>query len=952
MPLVSSPIRGDVLAVGDDVEQETEKPELAETIGAAFRRENTLAITPAPTNTVDGYDPFADIEGYEPYAFAFVRDDSPEKVAWRKKKIDQEIADRETLDAAGWTGVAASVAAGILDPITLPFLAAKGIKAGKPLVSAGRLALAGAAGTAASEAVLQVEQDTRSPLESLFAITAGTLVSGAIGGAVGALTKGEAKVLEEAVSRDFRQVTGSVGAAARNTASSELDGFGNALGKVSPLGYNMTSRSSRAKELSMGLAENGFFLRGNAEGQASQQAVETLIKRHEATRARAVHNTNALYSEYRTGVAKDSAAQRVGFAVTDPFKTDKPMGFREFRDEIGKAMRRGDRHEIPQVQAAAKFYRENVFDPLKKQMVELELLDDVDEVVGAESYLSRVYNVQKLRESPQPFKDELARYFMEQDETLELAEALDIANTSVNRILGTAEGIIPLNIVSKPGVSKARVLTIDDSRIEDYLVSDIDQVADHYVRTVAPRVEIAKRYGSLDLETEISSVADEYDALIDANPKLAGELGKERDRVVRNLRGMRDRLLGTFGAPADPTSFAVRSGRVLRESNFLSMLGGMTVSALPDVARPAMVVGYRPYIKAFSQLASTPKAFRGAMKELRAMGAGLDMINSSRIRAIAGTDDFPPNTRFERGLQRAANNFGKISLMSPWNAFWKQFTGVMSSHNLLEQSARWSAGKAGKAQIRQMASLGIDENLAGRIAKQFDDFGDKGDVWLANVDEWTDREAAEAFEAAILRQVDTAIITPGVGDLPLFASTELGKLLTQFKSFAFAAQNRMLLSTLQQNDLQAYSGLLLTMALGALTYGIKTSLAGREVDTSPGNLIAEAMDRSGFLGVLSEGAGIAEKASGGLVGIKPLIGAMTGEELEPMSRFVSRNAIGALLGPSFGKAQDALTVTSAAGRGEFSESDLHAMRKMMPYQNLFWLRQYLNEVEQSIADNL
>ena len=33
-----------------------------------------------------------------------------------------------------------------------------------------------------------------------------------------------------------------------------------------------------------------------------------------------------------------------------------------------------------------------------------------------------------------------------------------------------------------------------------------------------------------------------------------------------------------------------------------------------------------------------------------------------------------------------------------------------------------------------------------------------------------------------------------------------------------------------------------------------------------------------------------------------------------------------------------------------SESDIHALRRMVPYQNVFWLRNLFDEVEESIAE--
>ena len=54
---------------------------------------------------------------------------------------------------------------------------------------------------------------------------------------------------------------------------------------------------------------------------------------------------------------------------------------------------------------------------------------------------------------------------------------------------------------------------------------------------------------------------------------------------------------------------------------------------------------------------------------------------------------------------------------------------------------------------------------------------------VANSDEWVDKEAAEVYHQAIGKQANIDIVTPSKGDVPLWANTEMGGLLTQFKKF-------------------------------------------------------------------------------------------------------------------------------------------------------------------------
>jgi hypothetical protein len=82
------------------------------------------------------------------------------------------------------------------------------------------------------------------------------------------------------------------------------------------------------------------------------------------------------------------------------------------------------------------------------------------------------------------------------------------------------------------------------------------------------------------------------------------------------------------------------------------------------------------------------------------------------------------------------------------------------------------------------------------------------------------------------------------------------------------------------------------------------------------------------------------------VGVNKLIGA------PPMSRYASRNIMGALLGPSAGTIEDLNGVTGAMAQGEFTEADLRRIRKLLPGPNLFYIRQLLNTLEEDIGAGL
>lgn len=931
-------------------------PTMRETFGAAFRTENIvgswLTRESRDFEAVEGYDPWGDIGGYEPHADAFVSADSPEETAAIKRQIDREREDRQTLQAAGGWGMAAMFAAGTVDPVFLASMAIPVAGAASKAGSVLKIAAAGAAGTAASEVGLQATQETRTGLESALNITSATLFSGLVGAAVTTLSRRQTAQLTKALEDDFDDAlpvnhalgdsTAGASAVSRGTLEDETmvgsAGMADAVGFMNPLLRAMRSPVRATRQAMQDLAENSFLFRKNRQGVANPTAIETLIKRHDGRIASGIEATRDQFKRYRT--AAPVRATSGGGEAVEYLGTARKLNYREFREQVSIAMRNNDAHSIPEVAAAARYYRKHVFDPMKARAQELGLLANDVEVVGDASYLTRMYRHHEIKQRPQEF-DRIIRDWLVKSRGMDATEALTAARDIRGRILGTPAGHIPVDIVKTAGPLKERVLDIESSKIADFLETDIDVVAEYYVRTLAPQIEITARFGDKEMSQVLQNVTDQYEQLIaKAKPGESEGLIARRNSDINDVQSVRDLMMGTYAAPKDPTSFAVRANRRMRDFNFIRMLGGMTISAIPDLALPVFVHGLRQYGKTLGQMIAHPQTFSVAAAEAKKWGIGLDMTLNTRFKALADIQEVSDlGSKMDRVSRTATSAFGVATLMSPWNAAMKQFSAVMVQDAIINAARRGT-------RVQKLAQLGIDANMASRITRQFDEFGEDAGVLISHTDQWTDRQAAQVFEAAILKDVDQIIITPSKADRPLMASTELGKTVTQFKSFAFAATNKILISGLQRHDLAALNGSLLMIALGGLVYGAKQKTAGREVSTDPAVLLTEAIDRSGLMGILFDVNNITEKMTRGTVGVS----ALTGGPM--MSRYASRNVIGALLGPTVDTVEDVTKVTGALSTGEISESDVRSMRKLVPGQNLFYLRNLFNRFEEQAADEL
>lgn len=638
----------------------------------------------------------------------------------------------------------------------------------------------------------------------------------------------------------------------------------------------------------------------------------------------------------------------------------------ELLSEVDKNIRLiGEKQAVTDELSALRGLEKQTKKQAKRQAQLERKLSAID---SAEQTLPKLQRHLEILDKPRQFRNEhakLARHAnsltrfdrrrqaaMRRMEPMAREELEAAADDIINKIIGAPAGIVPGDLIpdgltKHAGFTKARTLNIPDERIKDFLESDVNYVMENYIRQVAPEIELTKRFGRVDMDGQIKAITEDYNRLISeaATSKERAKLEKRRDADLRDIRAMRDRLLGTYGAPKDPASFFVRAGRVARHVNFLRLLGGMTISSLPDMARPIMQHGLRSALKPLGKMMTDISKMRIAKADLREMGIGLEYALSSRSKVIADLNDpYSRRSFLERGLEWSSQKFGNFTLMNQYTDTMKMWSGLITQSKVLNAAKAVAGGKKlSKKEITKLAHIGIDESMLHRIADQYSRHGEDLDGLLTGHSHmWDDRVVREAFQSAILKDVRTTVITPGIGDTPLMMSSELGKIVMQFKTFFFATHNRALVSGIQSGDASFYYGALLQVGLGSLVYVLKSMMAGREINTDPANLVKEGLDWSGMMGWLGEPNNVLENLSGGTYGMSAMFGG------PPASRYQSRNGIGALLGPTFDLGGDIKNITAGVLNGEFDDREVRSVRKLLPFQNLFYLAPLLNQVEEQM----
>lgn len=970
------------------------------TIGSFFTKAIGL-----PDETKDNldYDPYSLFTEQEKSDEAFVSHamfaDNDAELEAVRKQISKERTDRSIMAKGGATsfvvGLPIMVGAEPISLLTIGGAAINTYRAGRGILKGAAVtgSLVGAE-TAIQEAALHSQQLTRTYGESAINISAGTLLGGILGGTVANLSKYgiDEKVIKEMA--DVMEVepklnaginpavkgniplegADSVGAARTVQGTFEVKGK---LAKllVKTIGFDPLSRTITSKDLSVRRIVNMMVENPIDVDSSPLQAAESLATIKRGRLYTSIDNNNQLYGQYK--------------------KSGGSLKRRQFNEAVARAIRTGE-SDIPEIKASADFWQKELYNPLRDEMIAENLLPEGVDVSTSVNYLNRIYNKNKITANLNVFVKKVSDWLEDQDAVLyqkakdasvaiakaegkektKLQNIIDkaefkkgkdferqdyegIALQIAQRIQGSPNGRLPYEWKLGDGIRGSennkglsgtklrgplanRVFMIDDSIIEEFLENNIEVLGARYLQNTAADIELTRKFGSVDLEKEFSEITQSWDRKILAaktsKEKLA--LGKEKESDIRDVRGMLDRIRGVYGFKED--NVWSRIGRSSRDLNYMRLLGGVTISSLPDMARIVMAEGFaKTFSKGLIPLATNLKTFKIAAKEATRYDVGTDNLLTGKAELIADVGDYVQGgTAVERALRGGAEQFSKLSVINLWTA------GVKQLHAVVMQTSIFDGLKKGIFDKR-LLRLGIDEQSAKDMYKQVVKHGkNENGVWITNAKNWDRPDLEQMWGVALKKESDRVIVIPGQ-EKPLFMSDELGKTIGQFRAFTFSSTQRVLIAGLQGQDNNTLGGFISLVSMGMMSYVFKQKLAGREVSDDIPTLLAEGIDRSGVLGTLGEINNTLEKISGNSLGLRPLTGISA-----YASKQVSRTVSESILGPSFGSL---LSTTIAASNSitskePMTESDVRTLRRLIPLQNLFYTRWAFDKAEKAVSD--
>jgi len=473
------------------------------------------------------------------------------------------------------------------------------------------------------------------------------------------------------------------------------------------------------------------------------------------------------------------------------------------------------------------------------------------------------------------------------------ADAIDIAKSAYDTITHDHPEDLAAQILrnqSRAGGGSnpfmAITLRVPRSVKEPFLTKDISRIVTTHTNVMARAIGKRQGFEALGIgqgEDGVKVLAErlkrEYEAV---NEKLlAKPKSPENTKEILKLKKQYEQAKSLM-----ENSFAVLDGtlgrgksegwrkfnKIMQQYTVMKALGGLPLLQIPETGSLLRQTSMGKLLtdNVFPMIQSAFKGGKFLYAQEDLAHAGLAINTHIAAAARAWEENIPMD--LNRGwlsttaqfMDAASSKFMNMTGSNPIQDAQQHLSGVIAQSKNIEAALLVAQGKSLSArQIERLHLNGLDLNrygkdkslgtMADRIKSQFEQFGQAekfkaGEAYLANYSQWTDFEAKLAMTSAIRKEVNTIILTPNYLDVPFAFRTPVGKMLTMFLSYGYAASNARLMPLLQGGDLARVQAEMVTLALSAWVDPIRQALDGKEPDLSVKALMGSAWVNSGVFG--------------------------------------------------------------------------------------------------------
>ena len=502
---------------------------------------------------------------------------------------------------------------------------------------------------------------------------------------------------------------------------------------------------------------------------------------------------------------------------------------------------------------------------------------------------------------------------------------------------------------------------IEGMSIKDFVKTNAMEIAESYNNRIAGTVSLAKNL-------DIYKAQDINKAIGDAVKRQFGDGYKESDlaNAAKDLQFAFDRILSI---PQEEGFSAISQGlSMLRNFNVVRLMSGAVYNQMAETAQMTGTVGYKALLQSLPELSSlqrdmaTGKAPSELLDHLENMfgGAGGEYINRMDFSQRTTWSDQYGSGSWQSKLDGAD---AAISRMAGGVLDYTGMTGLMVQQKRLHATALVNGfvdlangidnGGAAFLNKERLAFLGLSEDDFSKLKTVLKDLSSEGEGAIKDTTrkiDW-DRFVAEQpemhhkFMTAIMRESRRVIQENDLASMIPFMGTTMGKTVFQFMNFAMQAWNKQLMFSINHADAATANTLMQGLLFGSLVYsgrmyqqsfGLDNEEKQKFLDDrlDPVKIVANGFSRMGASSMLPN------LASTFIPGASSLFAG--GRTTSDLSGLMSNPTLGLINGAiTLGKKA---VINPLSDEKQFTKSDMNAMFKMMPINNLVGVNTLLNHI--------
>jgi hypothetical protein len=278
---------------------------------------------------------------------------------------------------------------------------------------------------------------------------------------------------------------------------------------------------------------------------------------------------------------------------------------------------------------------------------------------------------------------------------------------------------------------------------------------------------------------------------------------------------------------------------LLRDYNFIRVMNQVGFAQIGDLGGILGQAGFRaalegmPSLRALWRNAKTGQVNDELARELEFITQG----GTDWMRGAAGNrfDDYgthvissPTGSMLDKAeavLEKGKRATNVLSFMAPINVYLQRWAAKASLARLINE-----ATGATDANLPRLRAMGLSEDMVKRVQEHLKKtvvYNDSevrvGKIKDLNVDAWHP-EVRNAFENALWRMSRRLVQENDLGQTNMFFSSEMGKMLFQFRAFMLGAWTKQFLYNVNMRDWESFVHFSASAALGAAVYMGQTYL--------------------------------------------------------------------------------------------------------------------------------